>query len=69
MNTKVKSIIFTSDGRLVAGCVDKKIYIFEPSSKKIAEELNTLIKRNMTKEEWLKFYKNMPYEKTKKDLP
>lgn len=68
LNTKVKSIIFTSNGKLVVGCMDKKIHLFEPSSKKIAEELYVLLKRNMTQEEWTKFYKNIPYDKTKKEL-
>lgn len=69
LNTKVKSIIFTNDGKLIAACTDKNIYIIETSSKKITEEITHLLKRNMTTEEWKKFYKDLPYEKTKKELP
>lgn len=69
LNTKVKSIIFTGDGKLIAACTDKNIYIIETSAKKITEEISRLLKRNMTTEEWIKFYKDLPYEKTKKELP
>ena len=64
-NSKVKSIIFTSDNKIVAGCADKSIRIWETSSEKLVEKICSLLKTNMLESDWKSIVgEDIPYEKT-----
>jgi WD40 repeat protein/Fe-S cluster biosynthesis and repair protein YggX len=69
LNSKVRCMIFASDGRLIAGCADKNIYLIEPSALKLAAEVSELLKRNLSREEWKTFFRDFSYQKTKPELP
>lgn len=64
-NSKVKSIIFTSDNKLVAGCADKSINIWEISTEKLVDKICPLLKTNMSESDWKSIVgEDIPYEKT-----
>ena len=64
-NSKVKSIIFTSDNKIVAGCADKSIRIWETSSEKLVDKICSLLKTNMLESDWKSIVgEDIPYEKT-----
>jgi hypothetical protein len=69
LKAKAKCLAFTPDNQLLAACTDRIIYCIETDPDKLAAEINELLKRNMTKEEWSRFYADLPYQKTKMDLP
>ncbi len=64
-NSKVKSIIFTSDNKIVAGLTDKSIRILEISSEKLVDKICSLLKTTMTESDWKSIVsEDIPYEKT-----
>src|SRR5205814_248838 len=69
-NSKVKSLIFTSDNKIVAGCVDKSIRIWEISSEKLVDKICSLLKTNMSESDWKSIVgEDIPYEKTCNGYP
>ncbi len=65
LDTRARSLIFTTDNKLVAGMSDKSIRIWETSSLKLASMICGLVKRDMTDVEWTDFVgADIPYEKT-----
>jgi WD40 repeat protein len=65
VDARVRSLIFTSDNKLVSGMSDKSIRIWETSSQKLALLICGLVKRDMTDSEWTDFVgTEIPYEKT-----
>jgi hypothetical protein len=69
LNSKVRHMLFAGDNRIIASCSDKNVHLLETSSAKLAAELSQALKRNITKVEWVKTFKDLPYQKTRKDLP
>jgi WD40 repeat protein len=68
-NCKVKSLIFTSDNKLIAGCTDKSIRMWETSSEKLVAKICPLLKTNMSESDWKSIVgEDIPYEKTCKDF-
>jgi WD40 repeat protein/energy-coupling factor transporter ATP-binding protein EcfA2 len=67
----VYDVLFTPDGsHLVACSADKTIRIFSSKSQQMAEKLNSMVKRNMTADEWNKLIgEDVPYQKTVDKLP
>ncbi|MES2591570.1 MAG: hypothetical protein V4608_06775 [Bacteroidota bacterium] len=64
-NSKVKSIIFTSDSKIAAGCSDKTIRIWETSSEVLVDKVCALLKTNMNETDWKSIVgEDIPYEKT-----
>lgn len=64
-NSKVKSIIFTVDNKIVAGCTDKTIRIWQTSSQKLSDEICGLLKTKMSETDWRQVVgEDIPYEKT-----
>ncbi len=64
-NSKVKSIIFVSKEKIIAGCTDKSIRVWEISSEILAGKICALLKNNMSEQEWkLIVGEDIPYEKT-----
>ncbi len=64
-NSKVKSLIFTSDNKIAAGCADKSIRVWEISSGKLVDKICSLLKTNMSQSDWkLIVGEDIPYEKT-----
>jgi energy-coupling factor transporter ATP-binding protein EcfA2 len=69
-NVKIRSIVFTAENKIIAGCSDNTIRIWETSAALLADRICPLLKRNMKKEEWEKYVgKEFPYQKTCKELP
>lgn len=68
-NSKVKSIIFTSDNRIITGCADKSIRILEISTEKLVDKICSLLKTNMPESDWKSIVgEEIPYEKTCKSF-
>ena len=66
-SNSVLSIDFNKDGKeLIAGCSDKIIYSFSTSKEILANQICTLVNRNMTGKEWKHYIpdKNISYERT-----
>jgi WD40 repeat protein len=64
-NGRARSLVFTSDNKLVAGMSDKLIRVWETSSQKLASMICDLLKREMTQSEWNEMVgKEIPYENT-----
>jgi len=64
-NSKVKSIIFTSDNKIEAGLTDKSIRVWEVSNEKLENKICSLLKTNMLESDWkLIVGEDIPYEKT-----
>ena len=68
-NSKVKSIIFTSDNKIIAACSDKVIKIWETSSEKLVENICSLLTAKITEADWkLIVDEDIQFEKTCKEL-
>ncbi len=67
----VYDITYSSDDKHLISCsADKTIRIFSTECAAMAQELLKKVKRNLTAEEWNKFAgADIPYEKTRADLP
>lgn len=67
----VYDLIFTPDDKYLISCsADKTIRIFSTENEKMADKIQKGLKRNMTPEEWKKMVgDDIPYEKTRPDLP
>ena len=52
LNGRARSLLFTSDNRLLAGLSSRSTMIWETSSAKLAEQICNLIKRDLTVQEW-----------------
>jgi WD40 repeat protein len=64
LNSRARALIFTDDNRLVISTADRKVYILEPSSSRLAAAITKLLKRNLSRDEWNSFFKGLPYQKT-----
>jgi len=70
LNYRVRSMIFTREGSLVAGLSDRSIRIWETSSEKLASLISSIVKRDMTYQEWISMIgAEIPYEKTRNGMP
>ena len=67
----VYDILFTPDNTQLISCsADKTIRIVSTENARMAEKLRTMLKRNLTTEEWKKMVGgDIPYNKTRSDLP
>jgi WD40 repeat protein len=64
INSRIRSIMFTGDNKLVAGTSDRNIRIWETSSEKLSSIICQRIKRDMTSAEWNDMVGvDIPYEK------
>jgi WD40 repeat protein len=64
INSRVRSMCFTSNNKLAAGLSDRMIYVWETSSEKLASDICTLIHRDLTSSEWNDIVgTDIPYEK------
>ncbi len=62
---KTRSFLFVGDNELVAGIANTHLLYWELSSEKIASNLQPLLNRNLTLEEWEQFVgKEIEYQKT-----
>ncbi|MCX6328443.1 MAG: hypothetical protein NTZ85_02860 [Bacteroidia bacterium] len=65
LESRVRAMIFTTDNRLIASLSDKTIRVWETSSQNLADKICSLVKRNMTNEEWIEMIgEDIPYETT-----
>jgi hypothetical protein len=65
LGARVRTMIFTSDNRLIASLSDMTIRVWETSSQELADRICGLLKRDMTKGEWNAIIgEDIPYEKT-----
>jgi WD40 repeat protein len=65
LDSRARSLMFTSDNKLIAGMSDKTIRIWETSSEKLVASICGLVERNMTDSEWTdNVSAEIPYEKT-----
>jgi WD40 repeat protein len=69
LTAKARCFLLTSEHKLVISCSDRKSYLFDAYSKDLSEKVSDLLKRNFSKQEWKLFFKDLPYSKTRKDLP
>ena len=67
----VWSVSFSPQGdRLISGGADKNVHLWTTRSEQIAGQLSKTVGRNMTLKEWQSFVgEDIPYEKTRADLP
>ena len=67
----VYDLLFSQDDKKIISCsADKTIRIFSTTNAEMAASLKKTLKRNMTPEEWQKMVGgDIPYEKTRADLP
>lgn len=69
-NSKVKSLFFTKEDKLIASCEDKTIRIWETATNILAEKICKLLKTNMSEMDWkLNVGEDIPYQKTCISLP
>jgi hypothetical protein len=65
LNSRVRSMIFTNENKLGASLSDKSIRIWETSSEKLASLICSIVKRDLTIEEWSDMVgEEIPYETT-----
>lgn len=65
LNSRIRSMAFSNDNKLLAGMADQTIRIWETSSERLAEMICDLANRNMTSTEWNEMVgTGIPYEKT-----
>ncbi len=69
LNTKARTILFTAEHTLVISCSDNKTYVLEVESDSLAKKVSVQLKRNLSKTEWKTFFRDIPYSKTKPELP
>ncbi|MFY9309277.1 MAG: hypothetical protein WAQ28_09555 [Bacteroidia bacterium] len=68
-NSKVKSLIFTSDNKIIAGCTDRTVRLWETSNEKLVAKICGLLKTSMSETDWKAIVgEDVPYEKTCKNL-
>ena len=67
----VYDILYTPDNAHIISCgADKTIRVFSTENMEMAKRLKKSISRNMTVEEWKKMVgEDIPYQKTRNDLP
>jgi WD40 repeat protein len=68
IHAKTRNMVFTSVDRLVI-VSDKNMYFIITSEDVMANEIEKLLKRNLNKDEWDKYFKDIKYEKTVRNLP
>ncbi|HTA82655.1 MAG TPA: hypothetical protein VK783_06980 [Bacteroidia bacterium] len=68
IHAKTRNMVFTSIDRLVI-VSDKNMYFIVTSEDVMANEIEKLLKRNLNKDEWDKYFKDIKYEKTVSNLP
>ena len=71
-SNNVLTIGFNMDGKdLMAGCADNMIYSFATSKEILANQICSLVNRNMTGNEWKHYLSNkdIPYERTCENFP
>ncbi|MFI5148756.1 MAG: hypothetical protein ACHQRM_03420 [Bacteroidia bacterium] len=69
LHAKIRVMTFTAGNKLLVSCSDINTYLIETSCEKMADVIYASLKRNMNNEEWSRFFKDIPYEKTRTDLP
>lgn len=70
LNSRIRSMIFTGDNKLVAGLSDRSIRLWETSSERLATMICNLVKRDMNVIEWNDMVgPEIPYENTCRKNP
>lgn len=70
INSPIISMVLCGDGEILVACADNSIRRFYSKTEPIQELLFTFINRNLSLAEWQSFIGNdVPYQKTKNDLP
>jgi hypothetical protein len=70
LDSRVRALIFSNDNRLIASTSDKNIRVWETSSQNLATSICSLLKREMTSDEWNKMIgEEIPYERTCSETP
>lgn len=65
LDSRARTLMFTSDNRLVAGMSDKSIRLWETSSSLLVSKICKMVKRDMTADEWTNYIGTaIPPEKT-----
>jgi len=64
LNSKARTLMLTTDNKLVAGMSDCTIRIWETSSNIIASRICSIVNRDMILDEWNMYLEEIPYEKT-----
>ena len=64
LDSRARSLIFTSDNKLVAGMADRSVRLWETSPRKLVSMVCELVNRDMTEAEWSGYIGSEPYEKT-----
>lgn len=68
-NSKVKSLIFTNDNKIIAGCTDRTVRLWETSGEKLVEKICRLLKTGISESDWKAIVgEDIPYETTCKNL-
>lgn len=68
-NSKVKSLIFTNDNKIIAGCTDRTVRLWETSSEKLVAKICGLLKTSISESDWRAIVgEDIPYETTCKNL-
>jgi len=68
IHAKVRTMVFTSVNRLEV-VTDRNMYSIVTSEDMMAGEIEKLLKRNISTDEWNKYFKDIQYEKTVNNLP
>jgi WD40 repeat protein len=64
-NSKAKSLLFTFDNKIVAGCTDKSVRFWETSSEKLEKKICESLKSAISEPDWKAIVgDDIPYEKT-----
>ncbi|MGB3947073.1 MAG: hypothetical protein WBM13_03750 [Bacteroidia bacterium] len=64
-NSKVKSLLFTFDNKIVAGCTDKSVRFWETSSEKLEKKICESLKSTISEVDWKAIVgDDILYEKT-----
>jgi hypothetical protein len=69
LDSKARTLMLTTDNKLVAGMSDCTIRIWETSSNIIASSICGIVNRDMIQEEWDMYIGDIPYEKTCESKP
>jgi WD40 repeat protein len=66
----VYAVVFSPDGtRTATGCRDGSARVWIVDHGQLIEQAEGRLTRNLTEQEWRRFFRDEPYRKTRADLP
>jgi WD40 repeat protein len=69
-NGAVNAVAFSPDGNQVAtACSDHRVRVWAVERDQLIRQAGDRLNRNLTRQEWRRYFHDEPYRKTRADLP